>query len=77
MTGLDYLGVDLVLDRDKGPLLLELNSKPGLAIQIANVAGLGARFRRVEESGIFQAPLEERVAFARREFADTGRQVMV
>ncbi len=36
MTGLGYLGVDLVLDRERGPLLLELNARPGLAIQMAN-----------------------------------------
>jgi len=40
MTGLRYLGVDLVIDKDKGPLLLELNARPGLAIQLANLSGL-------------------------------------
>src|SRR3972149_906525 len=36
MTGLGYVGVDLVLDRERGALLLELNARPGLAIQMAN-----------------------------------------
>lgn len=36
---LGYLGVDVVLDRDKGPLVLEVNARPGLEIQ--NVHGLG------------------------------------
>lgn len=49
LTGLGYLGVDLVLDRDAGPMILELNARPGLNIQIANDAGLMARCREAEE----------------------------
>ncbi|MFA5522407.1 MAG: alpha-L-glutamate ligase-like protein [Castellaniella sp.] len=48
LTGLGYLGVDLVLDRKYGPLLLELNARPGLAIQIANQEGLQWRFRAID-----------------------------
>ncbi|HEY7771646.1 MAG TPA: alpha-L-glutamate ligase-like protein [Marinagarivorans sp.] len=48
MTGLGYLGVDIVLDKNKGPLLLELNARPGLAIQVANNAGLLPRLTAVE-----------------------------
>ena len=40
MTGLGYVGVDIVLDHDKGPLLLELNARPGISIQIANRRGM-------------------------------------
>lgn len=40
VTGLGYLGADIVLDKDRGPLLLELNARPGISIQIANEAGL-------------------------------------
>ncbi len=40
MTGLGYLGADIVLDANSGPMLLELNARPGLAIQIANNKGL-------------------------------------
>ncbi|MEM1111547.1 MAG: alpha-L-glutamate ligase-like protein [Pseudomonadota bacterium] len=43
VTGLGYLGADVVLDRNRGPLLLELNARPGLAIQIANGEGLEPR----------------------------------
>jgi len=46
LTGLGYVGVDLVLDQKLGPLVLELNARPGLNIQIANRAGL-LRRRRV------------------------------
>ncbi len=69
ITGLGYLGVDVVLDRDRGPLILELNARPGLNIQIANRQGLLLRLREVERDGDPQAPLAERVAFARRRFA--------
>ena len=39
-VGLGYLGVDIVVDAVQGPLLLEANARPGLAIQIANQRGL-------------------------------------
>ena len=49
LTGLGYLGVDLVLDELHGPLMLELNARPGLNIQIANQGGLGNRLAAVEK----------------------------
>ncbi len=39
-VGLGYLGVDIVVDAQQGPMLLEANARPGLAIQIANGQGL-------------------------------------
>jgi alpha-L-glutamate ligase-like protein len=39
-VGLGYLGVDIVVDVERGPMLLEANARPGLAIQIANGRGL-------------------------------------
>ncbi len=48
VVGLGYLGVDIVLDRERGPLILELNARPGLNIQLANRDGLGRRLREVE-----------------------------
>jgi alpha-L-glutamate ligase-like protein len=45
---LGYLGVDIVVDRDQGPLLLEANARPGLAIQIANGQGLLGRVQEIE-----------------------------
>ncbi len=48
MTGLGYLGVDVVLDRDLGPLILELNARPGLSIQVANGEGLRHRIDRTD-----------------------------
>ena len=48
ISGLGYVGVDLVVDAARGPLLLELNARPGLAIQLANDDGLLPRLRRAE-----------------------------
>jgi alpha-L-glutamate ligase-like protein len=48
-VGLGYVGVDVVIDAGDGPLLLEANARPGLAIQIANAQGLVPRLRAIDE----------------------------
>lgn len=65
MTGLGYLGVDMVMDRERGPLLLELNARPGLQIQVANQKGLLKNLDLVDKAppDIFTTP-EIRVAWA-------------
>jgi predicted ATP-grasp superfamily ATP-dependent carboligase len=45
---LGMVGVDLVLDRSEGPLVLELNARPGLTIQVANRRGLRTILERIE-----------------------------
>lgn len=62
-TGLGYIGADIVIDRDRGPLLLELNARPGLSIQIANRKGLAFRIREVNEirPNFFRENAHERV----------------
>jgi alpha-L-glutamate ligase-like protein len=47
-SGLGYIGVDIALDRDKGPVVFELNARPGLGIQVANQAGLRWRLEKVK-----------------------------
>jgi alpha-L-glutamate ligase-like protein len=69
VTHLGYLGVDLVLDADRGPLLLELNARPGLAIQLANNQGLLPRLQRVERLDDFYLSVDERVDYAMQHFA--------
>jgi alpha-L-glutamate ligase-like protein len=49
-VGLGYVGVDVVIDANQGPMLLEANARPGLAIQIANNAGLAPRLRAIDAS---------------------------
>lgn len=47
IAGLGYIGVDIVLDPHRGPLLLEFNARPGLGIQVANNAGLLPRLEKI------------------------------
>lgn len=47
-VGLGYIGVDIVVDAKQGPMLLEANARPGLAIQIANNQGLLHRLTEIE-----------------------------
>ena len=63
MTGLGYLGADIVLDKIKGPMVLELNARPGLAIQIANGQGLLNAVKNIEENYPKNLTAEERVDF--------------
>jgi len=68
VTGLGYLGVDMVIDRQRGPLILEMNARPGLNIQIANCSGLARRIDRIDEIHSAEASPAERARVARREF---------
>jgi len=40
LVGLNYVGIDFVLDRRQGLKVLEVNARPGLQIQLANFKGL-------------------------------------
>ncbi|MBR9675434.1 hypothetical protein GOV05_00305 [Candidatus Woesearchaeota archaeon] len=46
---LNYAGVDVVLSK-KGPLVLEVNKRPGIEIQNANLEGLLKRLRYIENN---------------------------
>ena len=70
VTGMGYIGVDVVLDKDRGPLLLELNGRPGLSIQIANRGGLRAHLVAVSQLRAEDLPAEKRVALAQRVYAE-------
>jgi alpha-L-glutamate ligase-like protein len=48
-VGLGYVGVDIVIDAAEGPMLLEANARPGLAIQIANGRGLLPRLEAIDD----------------------------
>ncbi len=68
ITSLGYLGADIVLDVNKGPQVLELNARPGLAIQVANGMGLQSRVDRVEKELQHKRGPAERVDFSMRTF---------
>lgn len=63
MTGLGYFGADIVLDAQKGPMMLELNARPGLAIQIANGEGLKKLIKQVDKYYPSGLSAEERIKY--------------
>ncbi|MCB1190571.1 MAG: alpha-L-glutamate ligase-like protein [Leptospiraceae bacterium] len=68
LTGLGYQGVDIVLDKNYGPMILELNARPGLNIQIANNVGLLERLEIVEKNWKDLKSASERIDFAKKHF---------
>lgn len=80
---LGFLGVDIAIDRDEGPVVLELNARAGLSIQVANLAPLRERLRRVR--GLSVKTVDKGVRLGRELFGGeveqnvegiTGRQVI-
>ncbi len=65
LVGLGYIGVDIVLDRIRGPLVLELNARPGLGIQLANETGLLARLKRLQAEPEVPPTPRERAALGK------------
>jgi len=49
---IDFLGVDIAIDREKGPVVLEVNGRPGISIQLANHSPLRERLERVENLNV-------------------------
>lgn len=70
VTGLGYLGSDIVLDRNRGPLMLELNARPGLSIQKAIGCGLLPFIRQIEAIDTQNMSPEERVTLGRSIWRD-------
>lgn len=70
LTGLGYLGVDIVLDKQIGPLMLELNARPGLNIQIANREGLDLRLQKIKQrvSRTGRESMQQRIDFSKQQF---------
>lgn len=65
VTGLGYIGVDVVLDRERGPMLLELNGRPGISIQIANRRGMRFVLKEAEKIALENHPAAKRVEIAK------------
>lgn len=63
-VGLGYLGVDMVLDSELGPLMLELNARPGLNVQLANQQGLQLNLDKIEQLDMIPKDVVERVSLA-------------
>lgn len=48
ITNIGYLAVDITIDHEMGPALLEVNARAGLMVQVANLAPLRSRLERVK-----------------------------
>ncbi len=48
ISNIGFLGVDIAIDENNGPLVFELNARPGLGIQMANNMGLRPRLERLK-----------------------------
>jgi hypothetical protein len=70
VCGLGYAGVDIVLDEEKGPLVLEVNARPGLQIQLANGASLRTRLERID--GMKIPSLEYGIELGKKLFAESA-----
>lgn len=70
--GLNYVGVDIAIDREDGPLVLEVNARPGLDIQFANLAPLKSRLKRVE--GLTTKSIEKKIQLAKNLFGEELEQ---
>lgn len=64
-VALGYLGVDLTLDAERGPCVLELNARPGLSIQLVNRCGLRPLIEAVERRVSAGLTASERVRLGR------------
>lgn len=79
ITKLGYVGVDIVLDKTKGPMVLEANARPGIAIQIANRRGLLSRTEKVDAQGDISGwSMQQRIDFATSAYRDeTGDDILL
>jgi len=83
IPSLGFLGVDIILDKDRGPMILELNARPGLEIQSANMAPLRKRLERVEDLEVKDVDHGVKIAkalfaerFADRVMAEEGIKIV-
>ena len=67
-AGFVFMGADIFIHPERGPMIVELNVFPGLSIQMANKAGLKRRLQRVE--GIEVRNAEHGVKISQALFAE-------
>ncbi len=82
-TKLGYAAIDFLIDREEGPMIVELNARPGLSIQLAALSGL--RERLIKAKGIKVTTVAQGVRLGKDLFGGeieesvenlTGRQVI-
>jgi alpha-L-glutamate ligase-like protein len=83
VTKLGYAAIDFLIDREEGPMIVELNARPGLSIQLAAQVGLRERLEKVK--GIKVTSIAQGVRLGKDMFGGeieesveniTGRQVI-
>lgn len=75
LTNLGYMAIDLCLDKNVGPVLLEINARAGLSVQIANLAPLRKRLERIK--GLKVPSPEKGVRIAKDVFGNTAQKKIV
>lgn len=73
-SGLGYAGIDIVVDETKGPLVLEVNARPGLTVQLANGESLRTRLERVADLKVNS--VEKGIDIAKKLFAEAVLEVV-
>ncbi len=83
VPSLGFVGVDIVFDKQHGPVILELNARPGVEIQNANLSPLKRRLGRVEglevkdaEHGVKVAKTLFAARFADRVMVEEGIKIL-
>jgi alpha-L-glutamate ligase-like protein len=66
LAGIGYAGVDIAIDSKRGPVVMEVNRRPGLEIQNANAAGLLRRLRMIEQLPRHELAVEERLKIVQK-----------
>lgn len=74
ITNLGYMAADICMDQNSGPVLLEINARAGLKVQIANMAGLYKRLERVK--GIKVTTPEKGIRVAKDLFGNVAEKTI-
>lgn len=72
MTNIGFVAVDITIDTDLGPTLLEVNARAGLMVQVANIAPLRSRLERV--AGLKVSSPEKGVRLGQELFGERGKR---
>lgn len=65
-SNLGYMGADIAIDKHHGPVLLEINARAGISIQLANLAPLRKRLEKLD--GINVSSVEKGIRIAKDMF---------
>jgi len=68
VTNLGYLACDVAIDKSSGPVVLEINARAGLQVQVANLSPLRKRLEKVK--GIKVTSVEKGVRVAKDMFGN-------